>query len=94
VDTYAKAFEILQQVSPGKMLPLCECEAIPNPDLMAKDGPKWLYCLPWWGPGEAHPAGWIQKTYTNDFVITRDELPKWNSATHGTLPVARAKNSN
>jgi len=76
-DAYAKAFDIMKQVAPGKMLALCESEAIPNPDIMAKDGPKWLYCLPWWGPGKAHPADWIKKTYQHDFVITLDELPKW-----------------
>ena len=74
-DTYQKAWDIMRQVTPNKMLALCEGEAIPNPDLMAKDGPKWLYCLPWWGPGKAHPAEWIKKTYTHEFVITRDELP-------------------
>ncbi len=78
-DTYATSFAAMQQVAPGKMLALCECEAIPNPDLMAKDGPKWLYCLPWWGQGKDHPAEWIKQTYNHNFIITRDELPKWKA---------------
>ena len=79
-DTYQKAFDIMRQVTPNKMLALCEGEAIPNPDLMAAAGPKWLYCLPWWGPGKNHPADWIKQTYQHDLVITRDELPNWTSA--------------
>ena len=79
-DTYQKAFDIMKQVTPNKMLALCEGEAIPNPDRMSEDGPRWLYCLPWWGPGKNHPAEWIQKTYTHDFVLTRDELPDWRKA--------------
>lgn len=44
-DTYSKAFQIMSRVSPGKMLASCECCAIPAPEAMAKDGPRWLYCL-------------------------------------------------
>jgi mannan endo-1,4-beta-mannosidase len=76
-DTYAKSFEAMKQVVPGKMLALCECEAIPNPDMMAKDGPKWLYCLPWWTEGKRHPAEWIRNTYLHEQLLTLDDLPKW-----------------
>ncbi len=75
-DAYQKAFDIMSQVSPGKMLALSECEAIPNPDIMAKDGPKWLYCLPWWGPGQRHPEEWVKTTYPHTQMVTRDELPQ------------------
>jgi mannan endo-1,4-beta-mannosidase len=61
-DTYVRSFAAMQQVAPGKVLALCECEAIPNPDALAKDGPKWLYCLPWWTEGKRHPAEWIKTT--------------------------------
>ncbi|MCX8036695.1 MAG: glycoside hydrolase family 26 protein [Candidatus Sumerlaeia bacterium] len=76
-DTYAKAFEVMKQVAPGKMLALCECEAIPDPDRMAKEGPRWLYCLPWWEEGKRHPAEWIRKTYTHELMITREALPNF-----------------
>ena len=74
-DTYPKAYDIMSKVSPGKMLALCEGEAIPDPDRMMGQGPRWLYCLPWWGPGEKHSEDWIRKTYDHEFIITRDELP-------------------
>jgi mannan endo-1,4-beta-mannosidase len=76
-DTYAASFAVMQQVAPGKMLALCESEAIPDPDKLAASGPKWLYALPWWPEGKRHPADWIRKTYRHDHLITRDELPTW-----------------
>jgi mannan endo-1,4-beta-mannosidase len=74
-SAYPKAFSIMERVSPGKILALSESGAIPNPDLMAKDGPKWLYCLPWWAGGKHNPEDWVKKTYTHPLMITRDELP-------------------
>lgn len=79
-DAYPQAFEIMRQVAPDKMLALAECEAIPNPDKMASDGPKWLYCLPWWGPGKANPPEWVKKTYNHSFVITAAGLPQLRSS--------------
>ena len=76
-DTYARAYDIIRQVAPGKMLALAECSGIPDPDRLKKEGPHWLYCMPWWGEGPHHPAEWIRKTYTNEFVVTRDRLPAW-----------------
>lgn len=55
-SAYQKAFDIMTKVTPNKMLALCECEATPNPEIMQKEGPRWLYSLPWWGPGKRHPA--------------------------------------
>ena len=70
-DVYPKAFQIMQQVAPGKMLAMCESGVPLNPDLMAKDGPKWLYNLQWF---EGEPA-WDQKFYDHDYIVTFDELP-------------------
>lgn len=78
-DAYQKAWDIMRQVSPDKMLALCECGALPNPDIMTKDGPKWLYALPWWGPGKNNPEDWAKKTYTHDLIVTRDELPDFKT---------------
>ena len=72
---YPKAFRLMEQVSPGKILALSESGAIPNPDIMARDGPKWLYCLPWFVGGEHNPQDWVKKTFTHPYMITRDQLP-------------------
>lgn len=74
-DTYAQSFAVMQQVAPGKMLALCECRAIPNPDRMAASGPKWLYALPWWSGGKNNPDEWLQRTYGHPLMVTRDALP-------------------
>jgi mannan endo-1,4-beta-mannosidase len=74
-DTYKKAWDIIRLIGRKKMLALTECQGIPNPKLMAKSGPRWLYALPWWGPGKNHPSEWIKETYSHELVITLDELP-------------------
>ena len=79
-DTYATSFNVMKQVAPGKMIALAECEAIPNPDKLAKDGPPWLYCLPWWGIGKKHTVEWAKATYAHEHFITLDQLPKWKGA--------------
>ena len=57
------------------MLALSEAGAIPNPDMMAADGPKWLYCLHWFVGGKHNPPEWVKKTYTHPHMVTRDQLP-------------------
>ncbi len=76
-SSWPRAFEIMSQVAPGKMLALSECGAIPSPDIMAQDGPKWLYALPWWADTAKNPADWVKTTYAHPLMITRDQLPKF-----------------
>ena len=78
-DTYTTSFNVMKQVAPGKMIALAECAAIPNPDKLAKDGPPWLYCLPWWGIGKKHTAEWAKKTYSHAHMVSLDQLPKWKN---------------
>ena len=78
-DTYATNFNLMKQLAPGKMIALAECDAIPNPDKLAADGPPWLYCLPWWGVGQKHTAAWAQATYAHEHLVTLDQLPKWKT---------------
>ncbi|MFZ5833271.1 MAG: glycosyl hydrolase, partial [Planctomycetota bacterium] len=77
-DAYDRAYRIMQEVSPGKMLALSEGDAIPNPQIMAEDGPRWLYCVPWWGAGKRHPADWIKTSYNHELMITLEDLPKFS----------------
>lgn len=77
-DTYPKAWKIVDALAPKKMHALCECQGIPDPDLMAKQGPIWLYCLPWYVSKENwNPPDWVKRVYPHDLMITRDELPQW-----------------
>ena len=77
-DAYTLSFDVMKQVAPGKIIALAECEAIPNPDTIAKDGPRWLYAMPWWAVGNKHTAEWAKSTYAHEAMITLDQLPKWN----------------
>lgn len=76
-EAYAQSFATIRKLAPTKMVALSECEATPDPDKIARDGPKWLYALPWWGPGKKHTEEWIKRTYPHEQLITLDELPKW-----------------
>lgn len=73
-DTYKKAFEIMKQVAPGKILALCEGAALVDPDKLAKEGPGWLYVLPWFASG-ANPPDWIRTSFNHEQYLTADELP-------------------
>ncbi len=77
IKKYHDYFDIMTQVSPGKMLACGECDAIPNPDKMLQNQtPRWLYALPWWGaPSSGRPVDWATDTMRHDLVITLDELP-------------------
>ena len=77
VDKYWDYYNVMSQVSPGKMLACGECDAIPNPDRTQRGSlPKWLYALPWWGaPSARRSADWALYTMRHDFIVTLDELP-------------------
>lgn len=73
-DTFPKAWDIMKQVAPGKMLAMCESSFVINPELMQQNGPRWLYSLQWF---EGDPV-YTRTTYNHDFLLTLDELPKLN----------------
>jgi len=81
VEKYWDYYNVMSQVSPGKMLACGECDAIPDPN-KTQDGklPRWLYALPWWGaPSHRRPADWATYTMRHDFIITLDELPAFGA---------------
>jgi hypothetical protein len=80
-DKYWQYYNIMSQVSPGKMLACGECDAVPDPDKMQSgELPKWLYALPWWGaPSSRRPADWAVFTMRHDFILTLDEIPAFGT---------------
>ena len=86
-SSYVKGYEIMEKLAPEKLIALCECAALPDPEKMAKDGAVWLYCLPWFGPGNSNPAHWIRESYGHELMVTLDELPKL--VPHNTAPIVR-----
>ena len=78
-DSRQRAYELMQQIAPGKMLAIGEDAALIHPDIAQKEGPPWVYCLAWWAGGKANPVSWMQKTFQHDYMITLDELPLLHS---------------
>jgi hypothetical protein len=74
---YNEYFNIMSEVSPGKMLALGEADAIPNPELMKNNkSPSWLYVLPWWGtPHAKRPVDWALYTTRHEHIINLRDLP-------------------
>jgi hypothetical protein len=63
-------------VAPSKMIALCECGELPNPDLMQSGAtPPWLYALMWFGAGQyGNPRDWTVYCERHNWMITRDQL--------------------
>jgi len=74
-DARRKAYEMMQQVAPGKMLAIAEDDALINPDIAAKEAVPWLYCVAWWAGGHSNPPDWMRATFNHDYYLTLDELP-------------------
>ena len=81
VEKYRQYYNVMSEVSPGKMLACGECDAIPDPaKTQAGTLPKWLYALPWWGaPSARRPADWATFTMRHDFIVTLDEIPAFGA---------------
>jgi hypothetical protein len=69
------AFDAVSDVTPGKSISLTECGAIPNPDLVWKDGLPWLYFLAWYGVDDPNPAPWMRVTFRHEHMLTLEEMP-------------------
>lgn len=74
-DARRRAYELMQQVAPGKMLAVAEDAALLNPDVFRREGPAWLYCSAWWTGGKENPVEWMRYTFNHEAYVTLDELP-------------------
>ncbi len=76
-EVYWNSWNALKAVAPSKMIALCECGELPNPDLMQSGAtPPWLYALMWFGAGQyGNPRDWTIYAVRHDWMITRDRLP-------------------
>ncbi|HEY0867058.1 MAG TPA: glycosyl hydrolase [Fimbriimonas sp.] len=73
-DAYRNYYEVMKTVAPGKMLALTECNAVPNPEVMRKEGPVWLWCLTWFEPNKDNPPEWVKRVANDPLMITLDKL--------------------
>ena len=74
-DARRRAYELMQQIAPGKMLAVAEDAALLNPDVVKREGPAWLYCSAWWTGGKSNPVDWMRHTFNHESYLTLDELP-------------------
>jgi mannan endo-1,4-beta-mannosidase len=74
-DARRRAYELMQQVAPGKPLAIAEDAALCNPDTFQREGPAWLYCSAWWVGGKSNPVDWMRRTFNHEAYLTLDELP-------------------
>ncbi len=82
-DARRRAHELMEQVSPGKILAIAEDSALVNPDVAQEEGPSWLYCLAWF----AGDADWMRHAYRHEHMLTLDELPLL--VEHNVMPNVR-----
>lgn len=84
-DTYAEGthramWDKLNTFVPaGIPLAYHECGPMPDPDLLAAEGPQWSWFLTWHTKHirEENSPERVRKVYAHPYVITLDELPKF-----------------
>jgi hypothetical protein len=57
------------------MVSLCECGALPNPEMVEKEKVPFLYCLAWFATDQRNPADWMRATFRHEHYVTLEEAP-------------------
>lgn len=101
-NIYTSCFQFLQDTSPSKFVALTEFGNVPNISKQWNAGAKWLYFMPWYDYNRTNntsssdfkstshsscDAAWWKEAFTNDFVLTRDDMKKLRQSTSGITPV-------
>ncbi len=81
-DTYPTAWALVTNLAPRKLIALCECHGLLDPERLERDGPRWLYVLPWF----TDPPEWTRRAIHHPFFVTLDRLPVLNPE---AAPIAR-----
>jgi hypothetical protein len=89
--SYTTMWNMMSQIAPGKMLALCECQALPDPRKMANNDPafqKWLYAMPWYANDTNNPCTWINTSYNDSFMRNVSSLCNYVDvvASHREIP--------
>ncbi len=86
IDTYDKAMQpwlykwVKNVYGDSAPIPLHECGTIPDPDRSFADGTPWSWWLVWHGSYLFdHDRQALKRAYNHERVITRDELPKFET---------------
>jgi len=63
----------------GRPIAICENGVLPDPDLLTKEQPNWVWFNTWSGFLLSNPEGWVKAVYQNPRVITQEGLPILNT---------------
>ena len=86
--SYKDVFDIIQAISPTKMVALCEGQALPNATNQQNNDPnfaKWLYALPWWADNCTSNG---VPYYSHAYYISENELPSFTGPVANSLTVS------
>jgi len=93
-SSLVSGFNSIQETYPNKMITLSECGNVANISQQWTSGAKWSYFMPWYDyertndrnesdfsstdHEHANAAWWID-AFNSENVLTRDDMPDWNS---------------
>lgn len=102
-NVYTSCYKFLKDYSPDKFVALTECGNVPTIGNQWNAGSKWLFFMPWYdyertnNPNSSDfkstnhsncNAEWWNEAFTNDFVLTRDDMKILRQETSGIKPTA------
>ncbi|MFC1637061.1 glycosyl hydrolase [Planctomycetota bacterium] len=75
-----ESFDKMSSVAGIKPIALSECDIIPDPDVMKERGFLWSWFTTWHGRWmRKNDPDDLKRIYNHELVLTRDELPEWES---------------
>lgn len=91
----AQEFEEIQERYPEKMIALSECgdssgEEIADVGDAWEAGAKWSYFMGWYSDGNLPDDDWWESAFSEDYVITRDEIDLYMEDTEESAAAAVA----
>ena len=105
---YTSCFQFLKQYSPDKLVALTACGTVPTISKQWTAGAKWLFFAPWYdysrtnNPSSAEfkstdhsncNAAWWTEAFSNDFVLTRDDMKVLRQQVTGIATVEKGNSS-
>ncbi len=101
-NIYTSCYKFLHDYSPSKFVALTECGNVPYISQQWNAGAKWLFFMPWYDYGRTNNptsadfksadhsscnAVWWKEAFSNDFVMTRDDMKELRQNVSGITPV-------
>lgn len=100
-NIYTSCYKFLCDYSPTKFVALTECGNVPTISTQWNAGSKWLFFMPWYDYARTNNptstdfkstnhsncnAAWWNEAFSNDFVLTRDDMKALRQQAAGIAP--------